>query len=305
LRGKVLELRFQIAPRGGDARIERIAPGGDAAADRAPGQQRLEIVLAVLAEAPGGEHRHHLGRQRIVAGVEHLAPVDRQAHLDAVGLQRGALEVEAHAVGEADLADAEGGLRGVGDDRARRAEIGIGEGAGGQFRAGRLRRIAVFHACRIALSPPDGVVRPWKRISGSSSGTASRLSAASTARGVIRGEGVEAGERAGGIGRHRLVADRPSAACTSVPLPRVSALAAAFSMPVRILATCSSISAGVKPCRVPAAGRGRGGKPAASHRPPYRPPDWWCARCGIRRWCRSPRPGTADRPCGSSAGSAG
>ena len=65
--------------------------------------------------------------QRLVAGVEEIAAVDRKLRQHPVLFQFGALEVQHDAVGEADLANAEARFAGVAGDRAGRAEIGIGK----------------------------------------------------------------------------------------------------------------------------------------------------------------------------------
>ena len=69
---------------------------------------------------------------RIGAGVEHVAAVDRQAHPHPVLFERGLLEIEHHSVGEANRANAQHRVAGVGSDRAGRAEIGVAPAA---FRA--------------------------------------------------------------------------------------------------------------------------------------------------------------------------
>ena len=82
----------------------------------------------MLAEAPLAENAHHLHRQRIGAGRQHVAAIDRQPHQHAILGQVGTLEVQHHPIGKADLADAEARFGGIGHDLPGRAEIGIGKG---------------------------------------------------------------------------------------------------------------------------------------------------------------------------------
>ena len=77
------------------------------------------------AQPAGGERRDHFRRQWIGSGAKEIAPVDAELHRNAVLFKIGALEVQPHAIGEAQLADAQGGIASVADDSPRRAEIGI------------------------------------------------------------------------------------------------------------------------------------------------------------------------------------
>jgi hypothetical protein len=91
----------------------------------------LQIIEAVLAQPALAQHPGHFHRQRVGARGQHLPAVDRQMHQHRTLGEIGVLEVEPHPIGEHHLADAKVGLAPVAGDLACRAEIGVGEGAGG------------------------------------------------------------------------------------------------------------------------------------------------------------------------------
>jgi len=83
----------------------------------------------MLAQPAQREDGHHARGQRLVAGGQHVAAVDRNLDQDLILLEVGPFQVQPHAIGKTDRADAQPGLHRVADHLARHPEIGVAKAA--------------------------------------------------------------------------------------------------------------------------------------------------------------------------------
>ena len=127
-----LALGGEIRRRGGAAEGEGVLADGQRGADVLAGENLLEIVVGVLAEAAAFEDRGGEGiEHRHVLGLGELAGADAGEQADLALFEIGALEVDADLVGEDELGDAEVLDFLAGGDGAGFAEVGVVEGLDG------------------------------------------------------------------------------------------------------------------------------------------------------------------------------
>ena len=124
-----MQLKLKVAGRGGGHGHERFIGGVVIGRNRAPGQQTVELVLAVFTQPAQIKHRDHPGCERIVARGEQIAAVHRNLHEHPVLFEIGVFEVQPHAIGKADLADAEHGFAHIADHCSGGAKVGVAKTA--------------------------------------------------------------------------------------------------------------------------------------------------------------------------------
>src|SRR5690606_5661045 len=86
-RREQLELELELARSGLRGELESLRIRVECEADRVAGEDRLQLVERMLAEAAERERAVHCGGERVLAGVEHLPAVDVELDRDAVALQ--------------------------------------------------------------------------------------------------------------------------------------------------------------------------------------------------------------------------
>ena len=206
--GEQLQFQRKIGGRRAGAGVKAFGRGGEVRADLMASQQALQIILTMLAKAAAAQHAGHFGGEGLILGIQHFAAIDGQRHQHLIMRQIGVFEVEADAIGKADLADAQHRLGYIAGDRARRAEIGIGKGGCDGGFGGRQRR---FHR-----GLPHGAQGLGAALGCAAAVVADQRSAQRYGFEFERGQhhvgrdgrrkGVEAGEVVGWARRHDVVA---------------------------------------------------------------------------------------------------
>ena len=123
-----------------DYEVKGVIADSEIEPDRLAGEQALQVVDAVFAQAPGDEREIGQKREaRLGRGLREAAAPNADVDPDRIRLEGRLLQVEANAVGELDQIDAKVVDMFVASDRAGRSKIRVGKGRTGEA-LGRLQR---------------------------------------------------------------------------------------------------------------------------------------------------------------------